>query len=139
MKALYAWAFAGLLTLGGAVHPVQAGDGDPLFLNLTTDDVHRSSMAVGFGVKQQARGHALTLFLNDKGVLLASQAHAGRFAEQQKGIAEVLAQGGSVIVCPMCMKYYGMQEAELMPGVKLGGPDLIGAALFKDNTRTLTW
>lgn len=96
-------------------------------------------MAVGFGGKQHAAGHPLTLFLNDKGVLVASKAHAQTFAEQQKMIADILAKGGEVIVCPKCMLHYSVKEADLLPGVKLGNPEVTGTALFKDNTKTLTW
>ena len=47
--------------------------------------------------------------------------------------------GAMVIACPMCMKHYGVQEADLLPGIKVGQPDLTGDQLFKDNTKTLTW
>ncbi len=119
--------------------PAFAGDTDPLFINLTSDDGHRSTMAISFGTKQQAKGHPLSLFLNDKAVFIASKAHSAKFAEQQKALAEVIAKGGVVIVCPMCMKHFGVKETDLMPGFKVGNPDLTGAALFKDNTKTLTW
>jgi sulfur relay (sulfurtransferase) complex TusBCD TusD component (DsrE family) len=134
MKALT--AFFLMLALST---PAFAGDTDPLFINLTSDDGHRSTMAISFGTKQQAKGHPLGLFLNDKAVFVASKAHSAKFAEQQKVLAEVIAKGGVVIVCPMCMKHFGVKEADLMPGFKVGNPDLTGAALFKDNTKTLTW
>ncbi len=134
MKALT--AFFLMLALST---PAFAGDTDPLFINLTSDDGHRSTMAISFGTKQQAKGHPLSLFLNDKAVFGASKAHSAKFAEQQKALAEVIAKGGVVIVCPMCMKHFGVKEADLMPGFKVGNPDLTGAALFKDNTKTLTW
>jgi sulfur relay (sulfurtransferase) complex TusBCD TusD component (DsrE family) len=116
-----------------------AGANDPLFINMTSDEGHRISMALSFGAKQQALGHPLTLFLNDKGVLVGSKAHAKQYPEQQRMIAEILAKGGTVIICPMCMKHYGVQEADLLPGLKVGNPELTGAALFKDNGKTLTW
>jgi len=39
----------------------------------------------------------------------------------------------------MCMKHYGVKEADLLPGIKVGNPEVTGGALFKDNTKTLTW
>lgn len=127
------------LVLGLISANVWAGSNDPLFINMTSDDGHRASMALSFGGKQHDLGHGLTVFLNDKGVLVGSKAHADKFPEQQKMLADIIAKGGTVIVCPMCMKHYGVKEADLLSGLKIGNPALTGAALFKDNTKTLTW
>ena len=96
-------------------------------------------MALSFGKNQLERGYPLTVFLNDKGVYVGSRAQAHRFPEQQKLLAELMAKGASAIACPMCMKHYGVPPADLLPGIVLGKPELTGAALFRDNTRTLTW
>jgi hypothetical protein len=44
-----------------------------------------------------------------------------------------------VIACPMCMKEYGVKDADLLPGIKVGSPEIVGDALFKNDTKTLTW
>jgi sulfur relay (sulfurtransferase) complex TusBCD TusD component (DsrE family) len=119
--------------------PAFAGASGPLFVNLTTDDSHRASMAITFGQNQLERGHPLTIFLNDKGVLIGSKSNAAKFQSQQKAIGELMNKGVVVLICPMCMKHYGVKEADLLPGLKVGNPELTGAALFKDNTKTLTW
>jgi sulfur relay (sulfurtransferase) complex TusBCD TusD component (DsrE family) len=125
---------AGLVT-GTAL----AGETDPLFVNLTTDDAHRANMAIAFGKNQFERGHPLTIFLNDKGVFLGSKAKTDTFGDQQKALEGLMAKGATVIVCPMCMKHYGVTEADLMPGLKVGNPELTGGALFQDDTKSLTW
>ncbi|HRD66245.1 MAG TPA: DsrE family protein [Candidatus Competibacter sp.] len=130
-------AFA--LVVGGAVNPTFAGNDDPLFVNLTTDDAHRANMGISFGKSQLERGHPLTIFLNDKGVLIGSKENATKFADHQKMLGELASKGAVVLVCPMCMKHYGVKEADLLPGLKVGNPELTGGALFKDNTKTLTW
>ena len=96
-------------------------------------------MALVFGSKQLERGHPLTVWLNDKGVYLGAKAKAADFAEHQKLLGDLIAKGATVIVCPMCMKHYGVAETDLIPGVQVGNPDLTGAALFKDDSQTLTW
>lgn len=116
-----------------------AGDADPLFINLTTDDGHRIDMAIAFGGNQLKRGHPLTVFMNDRAVMAASKANAARFPEQQKAIADLVADGVTILVCPMCMRHYGVKPEDLLPGVTVGNPDRTGAALFQDNTRTMTW
>ncbi len=139
MKALFRFAMALALAVGLGAGPTFAGDKDPLFINLTSDEAHRVDMAVAFGKNQLERGHPLTIFLNDRGVLVGSTAQAAQFGDQQKALAAVIGQGATVIACPMCMKFYGVKEAELLSGVKLGNPDLTGPALFQDDTKTLSW
>ncbi len=50
-----------LLTLallaGNALVSASAGQTDPLFINLTSDDGHRATMALTFGKNQLERGH----------------------------------------------------------------------------------
>lgn len=116
-----------------------AAGSDPLFINMTTDDSHRANMALSFGMKQLDLGHPLTVFLNDKGVFVGSTANADKFAEQQKTIAALLEKGAVVYSCPMCMQHYGVNEADLLPGILVSNPDAIGEALFQEGTKTLTW
>lgn len=126
--------------LAGCFTPAAfAADTDPLFVNLTTDDPHRANMGITFGLKQFQRGHPLTILLNDKGVFIGAKTGAERFAMHQKLLAELIGKGATVLICPMCMKQYGITEADLIPGVKLGSPEITGDALFKDNTKALSW
>lgn len=119
--------------------PALAGPNDPLFINLISDEGHRARMALTFGGNQLKLGHPLTIFLNDRAVVLASKASAEKYSDQQKAIGELLASGATIIVCPMCMKHYGVAEADLLPGLKVGHAELTGGQLFRDNTKTLTW
>ncbi|NJM10009.1 MAG: DsrE family protein [Bdellovibrionaceae bacterium] len=119
--------------------PAFAGSNDPLFINMTASDSHRATMAIGFGVRQLDRGHPLTIFLNDRGVLVASQKNAAEYAEQQKLLTDAIKKGAAVYVCPSCMKHYGVPEGDLLPGTQVSNPELIGSALFEDGTKTLSW
>ena len=139
MKLIAQLLIALTLALGSAAQPALAGDTDPLFVNLTTDDSHRANMGITFGKNQLERGHPLTIFLNDKGVLIGSKANSAKFADHQKMLSEVMSKGGAVLICPMCMKHYGIKETDLLPGLKVGNPEVTGAAVFKDNTKSLTW
>lgn len=117
----------------------QAGASNPLFINLTSDDNHRSLMAISFGQNQLQRGHPLTVYLNDRAVRIASKKESGVFAEQQALLQQIVAMGGTVLVCPMCIQKYGVSASDFLDGLKLTNPDTTGAALFADNTRTLSW
>ncbi len=139
MKSIKALLTAIVLVLGSLALPAGAGDKDSLFVNMTTDDPHRAAMAISFGGNQFGRGHPLTIFLNDKGVLVGARSNASRYAEQQKSLAELMTKGATVLICPMCMKHYGISQGDLLPGIKVGSPEVTGGALFKDGSRTLTW
>jgi sulfur relay (sulfurtransferase) complex TusBCD TusD component (DsrE family) len=116
-----------------------AGANDPLFINLSTDELDRSSMAINFGKHHSSNGHPLTIFLNDKAVILGVKAGAAKFADQQHALSEVITAGATVIMCPMCLRQAGFTEIDLLPGVKVGGPKITGDALFKDGTKTMSW
>ncbi|MEA1915961.1 MAG: DsrE family protein [Campylobacterota bacterium] len=111
---------------------------DPLFVNLTTDSEHRALMAVQFSSKMMSKDHPLTLYLNDKGVVLASTKNA-RYSQIQSKLEGIIKNGGAVYICPVCMKEYRVEGSELVKGIKLGNAKLLEKALFKDDTKTLSW
>lgn len=119
--------------------PAYAGEADPLFVSTTSDEAHRALMAFTFSKKQMERKHPVTVFLNERAVLVASKANTEKYKEQQELLTGIISGGGTVIICPACMKHYGVVEADILPGIKIGTPDLTGDALFKDNTKTMTW
>jgi sulfur relay (sulfurtransferase) complex TusBCD TusD component (DsrE family) len=96
-------------------------------------------MAINFGKHHFSTGHPLTIFLNDKAVMLGVKAGSSKYVEQQQDLSEAIAAGALVIMCPICLKQAGYSEADLIAGVKLGGPKVTGDALFKDGTKTMSW
>lgn len=110
-----------------------------LFVNMTTDDPHRANMALSFSSNQLNRGHPVTIFLNDRGVLVGAKANAATFADHHAAMASLLERGATILVCPMCMRHYGVVEEDLLDGLLMGNPERTGEALFRANTRTLTW
>jgi len=139
MKFVSRSILALVLIFGWLANSAMAGGKDPLFINLTSDDSNRTIMAVSFGGNQLRLGHPLTIFLNDKAVFIASKTNGIKFARQQKSLTTLLSSGATILICPTCMKHYGIAKTDLLPGVKVGNPELTGDALFKDGTRTLSW
>lgn len=137
LRNLFA-ALAVILVLGAAP-PASADGHGSLFINLTTDESHRVNMAMMFSKAMLERGHPVTIWLNDKSVFIASQEQVGKFAEQQKALSEAMAKGATVIVCPFCLKHYGLKDTDLIAGAKLGNPDLTSSLLFKADAKTLSW
>jgi predicted peroxiredoxin len=129
--------FASFVFVGGGL--AFAGDKDPLFVNMTTDDAYRSSLAITVSKHMFERGHPLTIFFNDRGILVTSKANAAKFKDQQAMLAELAKAGATLIACPICIKHYEIKESDLLDGIKVGSPQLTGDALFRDNTKTLAW
>jgi sulfur relay (sulfurtransferase) complex TusBCD TusD component (DsrE family) len=139
MKLIKQFLLALSLIIGSGTMPALAGATDSLFINLSTDSSQRVDHALHFGSVQLANGHPLTIFLNGRGVLMATKQHVTEFASQQKSLAELMDKGATVIICQYCMKQNGVKESDLLPGYKVGNPELVGGALFKDNTKTISW
>ncbi len=123
----------------GAVTAASAGSNDPLFIGLSSDGANRVGHVIHFAGLQMSRGHPVTIWLNESGIFLASKKHAEKHAARQRELAELMGKGVTVLVCQYCMKQLEVAESDLLPGFKMGNPDVVGAALFKDNTRTLAW
>ena len=139
MNVLYT-ALIALLVFVALPTATFADADDPLFVNLTTDETHRARMALVFASRQQQLGRPIVVFLNDRGVLLGSTKNSDKFKEHQQVMATMIDQGGDVLVCPMCMEHYGVDKADLRPGLKLSNPKIVGGALFDDDdTKTLSW
>lgn len=115
-----------------------------LFVNLTTNDPWRSGMAINFAHESLKRGHPVTIFLNITAVNLASTTipqHTNGMTGKtlQQMLQELIASGGTVIICPSCMKQSGISEAELIEGVQMGSPEITQQQLFAENVRVLSW
>ena len=112
---------------------------DPLFVLLTSNDAHRTKMAIGMSNNQFQKGHPLTVYLVDQGVMLASSRFEHRYAEHQAMLKNIMVNGGQVFICKMCMDQYGVKEGDLIKGLKYANPDDMGEAIFQPGTKTLSW
>ena len=115
-----------------------------LFINLTNNDPWRAGMAISFAQGSLKQGHPVTIFLNVTGVHLASKTipqHTNGITGKslQQMLQDFMAEGGTVITCPTCMKQAGITEAELIEGVQLGSPEVTGLKLFADDVRVMSW
>ncbi|MFA6832923.1 MAG: DsrE family protein [Bacteroidaceae bacterium] len=106
---------------------------------LTSNDAHRTKMAIGMSNNQFQKGHPLTVYLVDQGVMLASSRFEHRYAEHQAMLKNIMVNGGQVFICKMCMDQYGVKEGDLIKGLKYANPDDMGEAIFQPGTKTLSW
>lgn len=120
-------------------------DGQKLFVNLSSDEINRATMAIGFSTKILTQKKIpVTIFLNVEGVRIADKHIPEHKHANGKSTKEMLSAfmkaGGRVIICPMCMDNVGgIKKNELIEGVEIGGPDVTWTALFADGTTVLSY
>jgi hypothetical protein len=70
--------------VAGAADLAFAGDKDPLFVSMTTDAAYRSVLAITVSKHMFGRGHGhpLTIFFNDRGILVTSKENGDKFKER---------------------------------------------------------
>jgi len=137
--------FAGCQSQGGTAeqnalqHEISAAPAE-LIINLTSDvnELPESSlMALNFAEKALENDIAVTVFMNVRGVKLASTAAADIVINQenlQQIIKRIINKGGNVVACPMCMQVQGIDESELMDGIKVSTPGFMMQKLKESPT-----
>jgi len=118
------------LSLGNAIanEPVPGSCGDnELFVNLTTDETWRSSMALNFSLRNLEL-RPVTIFLNVEGVRLAvdenvlpHDTYGLTGKKPNEVLSDLISRGATVIVCPNCLKRAGFLPEQLIQGTYLGG------------------
>jgi copper(I)-binding protein/predicted peroxiredoxin len=116
-----------------------------LFINLTTDDIDRAAMAVGFATKVvNNTDKPVTIFMNTQGVRWADTNIPQNIHKDGKTIPEMLQKfmddGGVVLLCPVCMvNVGGLDEAEILDGIVIGTPEYTWAAMFAEDVTVLSY
>ncbi len=123
---------AAACVFGPAVAPTHAEDrpDTTLLLNLTTDDTWTATMALGYAGMVLEAGYPVVVFLNVRGVRVADK----NFPPDRRGpgdqtpkelLEDLIANGATVYVCPMCSNNAGLTQADWIDGSKPGGPEVI--------------
>ena len=113
-----------------------------LFVNLTSDELNRATMAIVFSTRVLTEQRIpVTISLSVEGVRIADKnipesrnADGNSLKELLSGFIE---KGGRVYICAMCMENVGgIKEDELIDGVQIGGGM---TALFEEGTIALSF
>lgn len=112
----------------GLMASAAVAEGHSMFVNVTSSDNIKAPMAVMFANKGLKKGIKMTIFLNTEGVRLAVKAfNTPTNARDGQNVHEMLAgfmkNGGTVLVCPMCLSAQGYDKADLIPGVQVTDAD----------------
>ena len=144
MKKLIGPMVALMLLVALVAVPVSADEKKTIFYNLTTDEAWAAGMALGQANKALESGYNVIIFLNVRGVFIASKAFAsdsngavGKSLQEQ--LKDAITNGGQAIICPMCMGKAGMTMEDVIEGVVKGGPDITMKAMTADDTVVISF
>jgi predicted peroxiredoxin len=116
-----------------------ADDDRKLFVNLTSDEINRATMAIVFGTRVLTEQNIpVTISLSVEGARIADiniPETINSNGDSLKGLLkEFMEKGGRVLICEMCMtNVAGLKENEVLEGVEVGG----GMAAMLDSGTTV--
>ncbi len=126
-----------------ASNSVLAADSNQkLFVNLTSDEINRATMAIAFSTKVLTQKKIpVTIYLTVEGVRIVDKNIPEHRHANGKSLKEMLSgfmeEGGRVILCGMCMKNVGgIKKDEVIEGVEFSGGM---SALFEEGTTVLSY
>ncbi len=126
------------IVFAGLGQVAAAAGSDPLFVNLSTNDNHRANMAIALSKEMLKQGHPVTIYINSQAAQIVDKTNP-RYAMQQQKLTEFISKGGTVLVCPVCQQFLHLNQNNLLPGVRFSTADAVAQALFRENTKTLSW
>ena len=144
MKALRCSLIVVLLLSITAVAPASADEQKTIFYNVTTDEAWAAGMALGQANKALEVGYKVVIFLNVRGVFIASKSfvtdtNGASGKSMQEMLKAAMGKGAQAIICPMCMGKAGMTMDDVIEGVVKGGPDVTMKAMTADNTVVISF
>lgn len=144
MKALTRSLIVVLLLSVAAVVPALADEQKTIFYNVTTDEAWAAGMALGQANKALEVGYKVVIFLNVRGVFIASKSfvtdtNGASGKSMQEMLKAAMGKGAQAIICPMCMAKAGMTMDDVIEGVVKGGPDVTMKAMTADNTVVISF
>lgn len=116
-----------------------------LFINLTSDDIDRASMAINLAHRVlKEKKVPVTIWLNVDAVRLVNkQVRQNMYNDARTPLEKLQAfmrEGGKVMICPMCMRNLGGMEVKDLPeGVFVSEMDLLWEAMYAEGARVLSY
>jgi predicted peroxiredoxin len=116
-----------------------------LFINLTSDDIDRASMAINLAHRVlKEKKIPVTIWLNVDAVRLVNkEVRQNMYNDARTPLEKLQAfmrEGGKVMICPMCMRNLGGMEVKDLPeGVFVSEMDLWWEALYAEGARVLSY
>jgi len=144
-KSLKSLLFLSMILLAAFVLPATAEEGKKtIFYNITTDEAWAGGMALGQANKALEHGYKVVIFLNVRGVFIASKSfHTDTLSASgmslQNMLKAAMKKGARAIICPMCMNKAGLSMDDLIEGVEKGGPGVTMKLMTADDTAIMSY
>lgn len=100
-----------------------AAENNILLVNLISYTTPESHKAIEYAKAARGQGRPVVIFLYDRAVMVASKENADQFRKQQRNLTELVKVGATVLICPHCMKLYGVAESDLLAGIQIAEAD----------------
>jgi predicted peroxiredoxin len=143
MKRLLLLFLALLLVV--PVVPAQPKAKQSLFINLTSDNIDRASMAITLGHRVlKEKKVPVTIWLNVDAVRLVNKnVRQNMYSDARTPLEKLqsfMKEGGKVMICPMCMRNLGGLELKDLPeGVVVSEMDMWWDAMYAEGARVLSY
>ncbi len=144
-KQLLAVCLLGFMLMSGSAF-AESDQSNELLIELSSAQISKVRRAFNVGTKmRQMQEIPVTINMSLGSVQYASKnfpkAQMVKVRDQSTSdlIQGFIKAGGVVYVCPMCLQGHGMAEADLLSGVKIGGPTVILPLILKDGVKTLSY
>lgn len=144
MKRSLTLVLSSVLLLAASSAVLADDDEKTIFYNVTTEEAWAAGMALGQANKALENGYGVAIFLNVRGVYLASKTfqtdtNAAAGMSLQDMLKAAMDKGAQVIICPMCMAKAGMTMDDVIDGVVKGGPDVTMKLMTDDDTTVISY
>ncbi len=129
MVAVIAGIFTTLLALNTPAGSVFAQADNNIVVHISSGDpqstyeVHAANMGLTLANHFQDAGRNVTVFLDVNGVHLAVNSPPAGLENSTASLNKFITNGGSVIVCPMCLEVAGYSSEDVITGAIVANPE----------------
>lgn len=114
---------------------------DSLVIAMSTDNPEIFNAAIRIGTVAARRGHAVTMLLRLGSIkaAVAKNEYPVGGTTLKKELLSFMKAGATVIAGGSCMKDMGLKKSDLIEGVAVGTPEIVMGALFKKDTKIISY
>jgi sulfur relay (sulfurtransferase) complex TusBCD TusD component (DsrE family) len=129
MVAVISGIFITMLAINGSTSSVFAQTDNNLVVHVKSgnpenpDEINAANMGLTLANHFQDAGRNVTVFLDVNGVHLGVNSPPAGLENATASINEFITNGGSVIVCPMCLEAAGYSSNDAITGAIVANPE----------------